>query len=173
METPKLFVTTYNAYNSGKQFEHGQWVEVADYPDFEDFDAHCREIYANEADPEFMITDFEGFPRQFYAESGLPTEGTYSILVGFGESDQQEEIEAFLSCRSEKWADWDELKEAFEDAYVGSFKSDEDFAYDYVESTGMLGNVPDSIQRYFDYEALARDLMMDGYSSDNGYYFRD
>ena len=39
-----------------------------------------------------------------------------------------------------------------------------EFAYQYIEDTGMLSDVPELLQRYFDYEAYARDLFLDGYS---------
>jgi antirestriction protein len=33
-----------------------------------------------------------------------------------------------------------------------------EYAYQYVEETGMLANAPATLERYFDYEAFARDL---------------
>jgi antirestriction protein len=38
----------------------------------------------------------------------------------------------------------------------------EDVAYEFVERTGMLAGVDDTIARYFDYEAYGRDLEMEG-----------
>ena len=46
-----------------------------------------------------------------------------------------------------------------------------DVAYEYVEDCGLLYGVPESIQCYFDYEALGRDLDIEGcfgYSDDMG-----
>ena len=56
--------------------------------------------------------------------------------------------------------------------YCGEFEDDEAFAYDYMESTGMLEEVPESLRRYFDFEAFGRDLDMSGdITSHNGHYF--
>ena len=89
---------------------------------------------------------------------------------------------------------WDELATAFEmdltneviaagleiglelddldDKYEGHFDSDEDWAWEYIESTGMLSDVPDTLKNYFDVERWARDAMMD-MSKNHGHYFRN
>jgi len=43
----------------------------------------------------------------------------------------------------------------------------EDVAYNYIEETGALSNIPDSLQYYFDYESMGRDMEI------NGTYFTD
>ena len=46
-----------------------------------------------------------------------------------------------------------------------------DVAYYYMKETGMLQNVPNSIANYFDYEALGRDMDIEGtYLEGDGYY---
>ena len=46
-----------------------------------------------------------------------------------------------------------------------------DVAYSYIEETGMLENVPSTIANYFDYEALGRDMDIEGtYLEGDGYY---
>ena len=60
---------------------------------------------------------------------------------------------------------------AFEDAYQGQYDSDRDFAEEYIDGAGLLDSVPDSVSRYFDFDAFARDLMIDHYEV-SGFYFR-
>lgn len=48
-----------------------------------------------------------------------------------------------------------------------------EYAYQYVEDTGMLANAPATLERYFDYEAFARDLFLEGYSEVDGHVFAD
>jgi antirestriction protein len=48
-----------------------------------------------------------------------------------------------------------------------------EFTYQYIEETGMLANAPDILERYFNYEAFARDLFMEGYSEYDGHIFAD
>ena len=43
----------------------------------------------------------------------------------------------------------------------------EDIAYNYIEESGALQNLPESLQGYFDYEALGRDMEIERS------YFRD
>lgn len=49
----------------------------------------------------------------------------------------------------------------FEEAYAGNWDSFREYADDYVDSTGMLDGVDETVARYFDYHAFARDLEMD------------
>lgn len=53
---------------------------------------------------------------------------------------------------------------------LSDFDSDTDLAHEYVESTGLLHGMPETVERYFDYEAFGRDLAFD-FMEFNGYYF--
>ena len=37
-----------------------------------------------------------------------------------------------------------------------------DYAYDYIEETGLLDTLPEQLRYYFDYEAFARDMKLNG-----------
>lgn len=65
---PIVYVGTYAKYNSGSL--KGAWLDL-DGHDKESFYEACRELHKDEHDPELMFQDFEGFPREFYGESGL------------------------------------------------------------------------------------------------------
>ena len=56
----------------------------------------------------------------------------------------------------------EEVEKVLQDQYLGCFESIEDYAMDYIESTGSLRQLPESLQYYFDYERFARDLEMGG-----------
>ena len=64
----------------------------------------------------------------------------------------------------------DDLSE-FEEAYQGSYISDEEFVQKLLEETGDL---PKDLPSYIhiDWESTARDVMMD-YSEQDGHYFRN
>lgn len=69
--TARIYCGTYAKYNSGSIA--GKWINLEDFAgDKAGFYDACRELHADEADPELMFQDFEGFPRVFYSESGLP-----------------------------------------------------------------------------------------------------
>lgn len=77
--TPKIFLTDYASYNNGKQFEFGHWVELNDFSDADELIEYIQNHFeeADEKSPlgygakreEWMITDYEGFPRELYCES--------------------------------------------------------------------------------------------------------
>lgn len=53
----KIYVGTYRKYNEGSIY--GEWLTLSDYSDLDEFYAACRELHADEDDPEFMFQDFE------------------------------------------------------------------------------------------------------------------
>jgi hypothetical protein len=89
-ETPKIFLTDYASYNNGTQFEFGHWVDLTDFNDADELDEYIQNHFeeADQKSPlgfgskreEIMITDFEGFPRSFYSESGMDFEELYEFI---------------------------------------------------------------------------------------------
>jgi hypothetical protein len=77
METARIFLTDYNSYNNGTQFEFGHWIELSDFEDETELMKYIKNHfkYADKKSPidgkreEIMITDYEGFPRELYSES--------------------------------------------------------------------------------------------------------
>lgn len=62
--------------------------------------------------------------------------------------------------------------ERLEDAYSGSYESDEDFAQELWENMGYLDNLPAHVSGYIDWEKVARDLMIE-YVQHDGHYFNN
>lgn len=60
----------------------------------------------------------------------------------------------------------------FEEAYVGQFASDEEFAQNMAEEIGAIDKNAIWPNNCIDWEFAARELMYD-YSTDDGYYFRN
>lgn len=46
--------------------------------------------------------------------------------------------------------------------YYSDCNDMEDIAYQYIEESGLLNNVPRDIARYFDYAAFGRDMEIEG-----------
>ncbi len=62
-----------------------------------------------------------------------------------------------------------------EEAYQGEFANMTRFAEQLVDDCGMLSEMPDNLQIYFDYEKFGRDLVWSGdywFDEDNGFVFR-
>lgn len=66
-DSPTLYCGTYGKYN--KFNVRGMWVNLSTFDDYEDFEAFCIAIHADEADPEIMYQDFANMPRSLYHES--------------------------------------------------------------------------------------------------------
>jgi antirestriction protein len=62
--------------------------------------------------------------------------------------------------------------EAAEDCYIGEFNSLTHLAEHLCEETGMLSEMPERLQPYFDFEKYGRDLQLGGDVWENeGFYF--
>ena len=164
MCTPSIqvYVSTYSKYNSGSL--KGAWIDLEEFNTEEAFQEAIATLHRDEISPEYMIQDFEGFPREFYSECGLDSR-VFEWLV-LDDSDR-EKVTAFLDC----FGDTNNLFEDAENAFYGTAGNDSDFAYEMLESTGDLQSIPEHLRSYFDYDSFARDLMMSDFSASNGYYF--
>lgn len=172
-ESPSIFVTTYHAYNCGRQFERGKWLQIDVFRNYDDFVSHCEALYNNEPDPEFMVTDFENFPRPWYSESGLPSESTFDCIKGYAELTDKDAFDAYISIfgHSNGYTDWNDLKSDFKDRYRGYWSNDTDFARDFADEIGLLDGIPESVKCYFNYEAFGRDLLSSDFCEHDGHYF--
>lgn len=56
----RVYVGTYKKYNSGSLA--GDWLDLANYANYDAFLAACKKLHSDEKDPEFLIEDSEGFP---------------------------------------------------------------------------------------------------------------
>lgn len=164
---PSIYVGTYSKYNAGSLY--GMWVDLTSFEDYDEFEKFCRELHIDEDDPEFMIQDFEHFPKVWYHESGLPTAVEFERIQAFAELDEddREAYEIFLENFNAE-ASVDDFRER----YVGNYGSGADFAEQLVEDCGDLENVPDWLQCCIDWEAVWRNLETGGsYSEYNGHIF--
>ena len=83
------------------------------------------------------------------------------------DENDREVIEALL----EAGYDLEEAMEKKDDCIVWTNCNDmSDVAYEYCQMSGMFENVPDFVERYFDYDAFGRDMDLEGYSH---YIFTD
>lgn len=148
----RIYVGTYAKYNSGSI--KGAWLDLEDYADRDAFYEACRELHKDEADPELMFQDFEGFPRSFYNESNVPEE-----LFAWLELDTDDrELLAVYQDNVEGDADIDKAR----DAFAGKYESEADWAEQFLEETGGLEQVPETLRNYIDFEAYARDARLGG-----------
>lgn len=163
---PSVYCGTYAKYNNGSIY--GMWIDLTTFADYEDFIDFCKELHADEHDPELMFQDYEGFPTEWYSESCMDEE-TFDKIVEYGnlDKDDQEMWDAYIDyCGGD--ADFSTAR----DRCMGKWDSEVDFAEDIVDQC-YTDSIPQNLIYYFDYEKFARDLFMDGYIFCNGYVFCD
>ena len=150
-ERPRIYVACLAAYNNG--FLHGRWID-ATTPD--EIMQQVRAMLAASPIPqaeEWAIHDYEGFEGANISEyASFETVCELADFIG--------EHGVLAAKLYSHFGDrLEEAKAAFED-YAGEFKSAADFAEDITRECGT--KIPDSLQHYIDWEALARDMEMSG-----------
>jgi antirestriction protein len=156
-----IYCGTYAKYNNGSIA--GAWIDLTQVSDADELYEICAAIHSNEADPEYMFQDYQGFPRAFYGESGLDSK-IWGYLQKIADGTDADALRSFVENDSS--ADLS----SFEDSYCGKYKDMEDYAYELIRECYVL---PEPLASYFDYEKYARDLGYDGYWQDsNGHVFR-
>jgi antirestriction protein len=145
---PRLYVGTYAKYNNGSI--KCAWLDLEDYDSKDDFLAACAELHKDEADPEFMFQDFEGFPRAFYNESFVTDK-----LFEFIQLDEYDRslVAAYVEALGADIndLDFDDARDAYA-GQVGYNESEADFAEQRSEE---LGDLPKDLPSYIviDWEA--------------------
>jgi antirestriction protein len=157
--TPRIYVASLTDYNNGNL--HGAWIDA---------DSDAANIHAGiqtmlsrsplELAEEFAIFDHDGFAPW--------RPGEYESI------DMVAAVGQGIDEHGPAFAHWAELVESsdpddldgFDDAYLGHWRSVEEYAEDLIDGTGVfkVDDVPDSLRHYiqFDYEGFARDMELSG-----------
>lgn len=151
LDTPRIYVACLAAYNNGRL--HGRWIDATDpHEVWQQVSAMLAASPEPNAE-EWAIHDYENFHGCNISE-----------YAGF---DLVCDLAAFLEEHGELGAklyecfanDLDQARAAF-DEYAGEYKSAADFAESLHEDIGT--EIPDSLQYYIDWQALARDMALNG-----------
>lgn len=125
---PRIYVGTYGKYNSGSIA--GDWLDLEGH-DKESFYAACRYLHKDETDPEFMFQDFEGFPREFYGESGCDAE--LWEWLGLNENDR-ELLSRYVDAIGSDGLTIEDAR----DAFYGTAESFAEFAENLANESGSI-----------------------------------
>ena len=188
-ETPRVWIGSLTAYNNGNLL--GDWFDAIDCPTdarewvdamiersqrgehersvpkgWLDADEIQRNLLA-EIHEEIWVFDHEGFGSWLKGET---SPAAAQELAGMIEAIDQDGYDPDLVA---EWAEytgttvteWDKpTREAFDDAYCGTWRSVEEYAQDLAESIGAIDSDASWPLSYIDWERAARDLMMDYYT---------
>lgn len=162
--TPAIYVGTFAKYNNGNL--SGQWVNLTDFTDVDEFIDYCNELHADEIDPEFMFQDYEYIPQKMIADSYLDPE-IFEAIEKIDPVKNPDAWEQFIKwCACTGYTDPDKFLESL----YGHFDSLEDFGADVFGQFGY--EVPEYLHYYIDYEKYGRDLILGGdfFDIDDYYY---
>lgn len=169
----RVYVGTYHKYNCGSI--DGEWLDLSDYSDINEFYEACKELHSDEEDPEYMFQDYEA--PEFFISNNLIWEGgisdkIYEVIEALEDADYDFEVyEAYANnCGFD--GDIEKLISDTEEAYQGEYQNDEEFAEELADQLGLIPENNSWPNSYIDWERAARDLMMD-YFEYSGHYFRN
>ena len=161
----KIYVGTYAKYNNGSIF--GEWLNLGDCDNLEDFYNKCKAIHADEEDAEFMFQDYEtpDIFKNLISESHIAKD--IFEIAEMLEGKDIDMLEAYFSLGHDMTEG--NIQDA-EEKFFGEFNDYEELGEEYADQTGLLNEMPENLKYYFDFEKFGRDLSYD-LQEFNGYYF--
>lgn len=155
MSSPRIYVACLAAYNNGKL--HGAWIDATDADDMEEATKAMLAASPEVGAEEWAIHDYEGFEGAKLGESeSFETVAEIAKLI-----EEHGRLAVELKA-SGSVCDWDEVADYISDNYQGAWSDLAAWAENFLEDTGQLAGVPDSLRRYIDFEAYARDARLGG-----------
>lgn len=159
-ERPRIYVASLSDYNAGRL--HGDWI-AADQT-VEELHEAVSAMLARSPEPvaeEWAIHDYEGFGNVRLSEYES-LESVSRVAVGIAEHGP-----AFAAWASTRDLLDDESLDGFEEGYLGTWESVEQYAeslLDDVGATAELAKLPEWLQPHvaLDVEGFANDLVLGG-----------
>lgn len=153
----RIFLTNLGLYNEG--ILAGEWLDLPATD--EEIQAVKDRTGYDETHEEYFITDYES------DVSGLKI-GEYDSIEELNAlaeliDEDAEVVEALMYFGYDTAEEIEDHKDdlIFIATVEGSMNEDETIGYYYAKECGCL-NIPEEIERYFDYEAYGRDISLDG-----------
>lgn len=148
---PRIYVADLAAYNNGKL--HGVWIDAAlELEDIQEAVAKMLKASPEGFAEEYAIHDYEGFGSYRVSEYvGLESVHEVACFI-----EEHEELGAELLAH---FSSIDEARTAIEENYAGCYESVADFAEQLTEDSVQI---PESLARYIDYNAMAYDMEVGG-----------
>lgn len=155
----RIYVACLAAYNNG--FLHGKWIDC-EGKDGDTLIQEAQEMLKQSPEPdaeEWAIHDYEGF--------GTYTVEEYTSLDEIGALAQAVDnsshgLELITGVMDNLHCTCQEAIDYIDDNYQGEYENLIAYAWDYLESTGEWAQIPKHLQYYFDIEAYARDIEING-----------
>lgn len=159
-DKPAIWVTCLAAYNNGNL--HGRWIDATQ--GIEKIREEIQDILKTSPAPfaeDWAIHDYQnffGYGVDEYHDIEQLSDVAEMIWNSRMESSQKPMVvtELIYDFGIEG------AEEMLSENFIGCFASREDFIYEYVENTGILSDVNETIKQYFDYESFLSDMENNG-----------
>ena len=162
MDRIKIYLTNLGKYNEGVLM--GEWVKLPVAED--ELEAVMKRIGIRNGYEEYFITDYEssianlqiseytsiGEVNELATRMDELNDWDYEKLCAVIEAESPTSVKAILALLNEL-EHFDLIPEIRDESSLGEF---------YAECCGIFTNLPDFVQRYFDYKAYGRDIHLEG-----------
>lgn len=163
-----IYCGTYHKYNCGSLF--GEWIQLSDFADKDEFIAYCKQLHKDEDDPELMFQDMEYIPSWLGGESWI-SPIVWDLMNA--DDDDLDILGHYLQACTIDTEDMsaEELIDEAREKFVGQFDSLEELGEEMaLQLLCIPKDIWDTIEPYFNYEEYGRSFTYDWYE-DDGYYY--
>ncbi len=154
--TNQYHATPYDISASGFYFKT--------YEDYETKAATHKNEYGEPVEEykiQFIDSDLPWCNGTLFTALGINQATLKQWFSAFEEMDRDDAIKAIYLAEYNGYTDLDEILQKLDD--VSLFKGTAlEYTEQYIEDTGMLADMPENLQYYFNTEAFARDLVLGG-----------
>lgn len=150
MDEMKVYIVNLGKYVEGE--DAGAWFTLP-----VDKDVVAERLGLDSRYEEIAIHDYE-LPFQIGEYESLDELNRLAGLI----EDLPDDVQANLSDLIDEFGSVDDVAEVAEDLIYYDGCSVEDVAMELIEDSGALDGLPEDLRYYFDYEAYARDLKING-----------
>ena len=156
----RVAVENYEMYNNGILL--CKWFDTNEVS-LEEVTAWCKEIAINSGfngeDMELFVADYEDDLGLYSGECLI---NAYKVTEQLESVDASDYTPIKLMLDNGLVSDIEEAIEKVDECHCTGETRMEDVAYNYVQECGLLESMPSSLQCYFDYESLGRDMEIEG-----------
>ena len=147
----RIYVADLAAYSNG--FLHGVWIDATlEVSEIQDQISQMLAASPVSGAEEFAIHDYEGFDGyDLHGYAGIESAHDIAQFIA--------EFSDFGGALLNHFGDLDDARQSAEESYCGCYSSLADYAQELTEEST---EIPQNLRYYIDYEAMARDMTMNG-----------